>query len=173
MGIKKAALVLALCGAPLAASAAPRSVDVVVSSGEAHLTFADYSSGIRLDLKPFTSADAVDKAEILFESTENRLSYVVLRITGPSVLGGGSGYCGAGEEENLVWMKISSTALLDVRAVRNRSCVFSIEPETFELTGDGLKTDFTDYTENKKFTLLYDGKSPEEGFTVSSADGRR
>lgn len=160
-------LTLATIGMPSVGFSASRDIDIALSNGAAHLTFAGYGE-LKLDLQPFSGAAAIEKARILFVNTKDRISYVVIRLTGPTRLKGGTGYCGAGQEENLVWMKLSSTQVLDVRAVLFNSCTFSIEPDNVNTTEDELKLKYISYSENKNFVLSYDNKVPEKGFAVSS-----
>jgi hypothetical protein len=160
-------LTLAAMGMPSVGFSASRDIDIALSKGAAHLTFAGYGE-LKLDLRPFSGAAAIEKAKILFVNTKDRLSYVVIQLTGPTRLRGGTGYCGAGQEENLVWMKLSSTQVLDVRAVLFNSCTFSIEPDNVNTTEDELKLKYVSYSENKNFVLAYDNKVPEKGFAVSS-----
>ncbi|HMA21553.1 MAG TPA: hypothetical protein VKO87_12170 [Gemmatimonadaceae bacterium] len=97
------------------------------------------------------------------------MSYVVIRLRGPTTRNGGMHHCGAGEEENLVWIKASHAAVLDVRSVLYGSCAFTIEPtQPLAVTASGLNVDYISYSEGRKFHCTYDDRSPAKGLIVTS-----
>jgi hypothetical protein len=142
------------------------TINVVVSKGKAYLTFDGYS-GITLNLKPFSSAAVIENAKILFENTKDNISYVAIELSGSTKLNGGSSYCGAGQESNLVWIKLVSTSVQDVRSVLYESCTFTMEGE-IEIIKDGFTVKYQSFSEYRSFVLTYDTKLPERGFTVVS-----
>src|SRR6266540_5760860 len=155
-------------GAPGASQVVSGKVGISVSSGTARLSFGEYG-GIGLDLKYLSGAATIEQAEILFENNLKDISYVVVHLAGPTKNNGGGGYCGAGTEENLVWIKLSHTVILDVRSILYSSCAFSIEPTQLpEATTRGLHVDYVSYSEGRDFRATYDDTSPENGFVVAS-----
>ena len=160
-------VVLALIWTPFYLNCEPNDFSTTVSNGSAFLTLPEYS-GIKLDLKPFSAASLITKADILFASQKDRVSYVVIFLSGPTRENGSSGYCGAGMEENLVWMKLSANWILEVRGVLVSSCAVTIEGESPRVNNDGIKLKFSSYPEGKQFNLIFDSKAPEQGFQISS-----
>jgi len=147
----------------------PDDIDVVTSKGAAHLVFA-HDSENGLDLQPFSGSVAIDHAKILFRNSNDQLTYLVIQIDGPTMLNGGSHYCGAGREENLVWMKLMSRQIVDLRTVLYYSCAFSIDGDVGQVANETLDIHYS--LEGKDFILRYDNKAPEQGL-VSTAKSRK
>jgi hypothetical protein len=152
-------------GMPAATPVAAKDVRIETSHGTARLIFGDFS-GIPLDLKPLSGADGIDKAEILFANTKNEIWYVVIRLAGPTTRNGRGGHCGAGGEENLVWIKMSHAAILEVRSILYDSCAFSIDAGAMRLTKGGLSVEYSSSREGRTFACTYDNKLPGKGFSV-------
>ncbi len=159
---------LAMAGVLAAQSPASTDVRVILSEPSANIVFAEFQ-GLPISLRPFSGAAIITAAEILFATKKDEISYLVLRLEGPTNEGGGNGYCGAGHEENLVWIKLSHAAVLDVRSVRFSSCAFSIDPlDGPRPTPDGLTIQFQSYSEGRKYVCSYDSAAPERGLSVVS-----
>jgi len=141
-------------------------MDVVVSHGAAHLVFA-HDSENGLDLKPFSGSVTIEHAKILFRKSAGDLTYLVIQIEGPTMLNGGSHPCGAGSEENIVWIKLLSREVVDLRTVLYYSCTFSIDGDGDPVKNDTLEIHYSSYVEDKDFILRYDNKAPELGFVLS------
>jgi hypothetical protein len=155
---------------PVHAQTPSAAVVVSVANGTARLTFAEFS-GLPIDLKPLSVAAVIDSAEILSvqNDNDNEISYIVLRVSGRTVKNGRSGHCGAGYEENLIWMKVSHTVLQDVRSVLYSSCAFSIEPMSdVRLINGHLRVEYYSGSERRTFICTYDAASPRDGFSVVS-----
>jgi hypothetical protein len=151
-----------------AASGAP-AIDVVVSKETAFLTFAEYQ-GLPLDLKPFSAAALINRAEILSARMHEGIWYVVVSVTGPTLRDGGLRHCGAGDEGNLVWLKMSGPHVLDVRSVLYQSCAFSIEAYNRPQQVNQLwRVEYDSFSEKRKFVWTYDERTPQLGFSVASA----
>jgi hypothetical protein len=160
---------LSIADAVAAQSVLSKDVSVTVSGKSAHLTFREFS-GLPVDLKPFSGAAIIMTADLLFATKKGEISYVVLKLGGPTNERSGSGYCGAGYEENLVWIKSSHTAVLDVRSVRYSSCAFSIEPiREVTPTPNGLTIEYESFSEGRKYVCTYDVATPENGLSVMSS----
>jgi hypothetical protein len=162
--VRLLALATAAC---LTASAAP-AINVVVSNETALLTFAEYQ-GLPLDLKPFSAAAVINNAEILSARMDGRIWYVVVSVTGPTLRNGGMRHCGAGEESNLVWLKLSGPHILDVRSVLYHSCAFSIESyDRPQPAKERWRVEYDSFSEMRKFVWTYDAGTPERGFSIAS-----
>lgn len=155
-------------GARAESQVTPRDAKITVSNGTALLTFPDFS-GIPVNLKFLSGAAVIKEADVLFEHESGEIFYVVVRLNGPTLKNGGSRHCGAGEETNLVWIKASHAAVLDVRSILYNSCAFSIEPlDLPEATSRGLHVEYVSYSEGRKFRCTYDHRSPANGLLVTS-----
>jgi hypothetical protein len=123
-----------------------------------------------VDLKPFAGAAVIKDAKVLFAIAKGDISYVVVGLAGPTLASGGLGHCGAGEEENLVWLKVSHADVLDVRSVRVASCAFTIEALDEPTPGPkGLTLEYESYSERQRYTLGFDAAAPEKGLSISAA----
>jgi hypothetical protein len=145
-----------------------KSVDLIVTNGAAKLVFKDYGSA-RLDMKPFSGAAEISKADIIFSAKSNDLLYLVIHMIGPSNLRGGGGYCGAGEEENLVWLELSHTSLLAEMSFLYGSCVFSIEHDDVDIANDVLTIKCVSYSESRYFVITYNNKKPNQGLQLANS----
>lgn len=75
------AIVMGLVAAGTLPAQSVSSPDVMVtlSGKSALLTFREFS-GLPVDLKPFSGAATITTARILFSTTKDQISYVVLRL---------------------------------------------------------------------------------------------
>jgi hypothetical protein len=128
--------------------------------------FKDYGSAI-LDMKPFSGAAEILKADIIFSAKSNDLLYLVIHMIGPSNLRGGGGYCGAGEEENLVWLELSHTSVLAEMSFLYGSCVFSIEHDDVDIANDVLTIKYVSYSEKNNFVITYNNRKPYQGLLLA------
>lgn len=151
-----------------AAPPAP-AISVVVSKGTALLTFSEYQ-GLSLDLKRFSGAALITTGNLLSVKVQGQITYVVVEVSGPTRASGGSGYCGAGEEANLIWLKLRGPEVLDVSSVRHYSCAFSIEtlnrPQDMK---EQWRVEYESFSEKRKFVWTYDERTPERGVSVVSS----
>lgn len=170
---------LSLVSAPPADEETKVDVKVSMSHGMGNISYTHCSGGsvstfkYPLDLKPFSHAKALDKAETVFaksafDGTYDR-AYLVMRLTGPSRLtSDGNGYCGAGEEINLVWLELQEAVILNAKSVLCTSCFQDLYIDKYDLTANGLKVQCSDAGGEEKFSLVYDNEKPEQGFSISS-----
>ena len=91
-------------------------------------------------------------------------TWVLLNITGDSRPGSPMGHCGAGQEENVIWLKLGPDGqLLKVESFLVDSCLESIDA-TFDRPGQGAWTwAWTDPEAHLDHTLSYDPQHPELG----------
>lgn len=97
--------------------------------------------------------------------------YLLILTSGLSRPHAPSGYCGAGEEWNLIWLAADSTLRVrDAQSVLTESCFVSreLDSPTRELTGQPLEIVFADYRNKQTTTARYDRRAPERGIQVTS-----
>ena len=110
---------------------------------------------------------------MLFRShqQQNGFDYLLLFVSGDSKPGGdGNGYCGAGRESSIVWLKLQDWHVSDLKHRLVESCFYSVgllQPAQWK---DGIcLVRFWDIpNNNQEFTLRYDPKKPAEGFQLTS-----
>ena len=111
--------------------------------------------------------DAVELKSVKLQSaTESKgFVYLLLDVDGPSKLPRDNHECGAGNESNLVWLKLDPEwKLLDSKNFRYDSCWASISAiDLPRWEGNTL----TVTTENKVVTYSY--KRPEEGLKIADS----
>lgn len=108
---------------------------------------------------------AVQLEKVILQSAKesNGFIYLLLDVTGPSKLPRDSHQCGAGNESNLIWLKLDkSWKQVDVKTFLYDSCwtdsAAMIDPPKW--TGDTLKVT----TVNKVATYSY--RTPDEGLKI-------
>jgi hypothetical protein len=83
--------------------------------------------------------------------------------------GSGSGQCGAGEEEYLIWLHLDAKGEVNERKLELiASCFMTIESsdaESYELTDDKVTAEYEDYAERLHYKLTYD-LTPEKGWVI-------
>lgn len=158
-----------LVTAATAASAQNPSKDprVAIVGDTAHVIFTDFS-GVPLDLDPFSHAGAITDATILFAKRDGNIFHLLVTAEGPTFKGGRSGYCGGGYEANLIWLKVSHTAVLDMRTILYGSCAFSISGSRPQPSAAGLRLEYESYSEMRSFVAVYDHANPAAGLCVTS-----
>ena len=98
--------------------------------------------------------------------------YLVFDVTGPSRArrAVASGYCGAGEESNLIWVKLQ----LDWDLKKAQSFLYASCLESLEISdgpawdGTTLEVRSTDYRQNIDKIARYSLKQPEDGLQIAS-----
>ena len=115
-----------------------------------------------ISLKGLFDAVELDSVKLQSATESKGFIFLLLDVEGPSTLPRDNHECGAGNESNLVWLKVDQEwKLLDAKSFRYDSCWASIsviDPPRWE--GDTL----TVTTDNKVVTYSY--KRPEEGLKI-------
>jgi hypothetical protein len=147
--------------------------DIALSRGlevfpyEKKLLLVQKEKSAILDLKKYIGAEGDYEHEILFQNTTTDNLYLMLKVTGSSNPSGGSHHCGAGEETNVIWIKLSKNLRVeDIKSMRISSCVYTVTTDRYELTEKTLSAEFTSYKDNITLSLFYDSDNPEVGFIM-------
>lgn len=114
----------------------------------------------------------IQQHSVLADSGPGPNRYVLLQVDTLSRVNGGSGYCGAGIETDLVWLALD--AKLEARkhdAYRIASCLDSIEPDQRSDQDDGslrltLLRPGRDGQPDREVTVRYDAADPAQGLQV-------
>jgi hypothetical protein len=128
-----------------------------------------------LKLHALCDCSRINKAQIISQTKRAANYYVVLTISGPSHEGNPSSYCGAGTEENLVWLKLDNQLkVLDSKKHLVESCYKSIDRLidqpvlSMNLETNKMQGQFNSYPQMMSYSVSYDPAVPEEGFSVIS-----
>ncbi len=108
---------------PAYLSAAPEgdfdNVKVQALSGKAKLQ--DPYRATERDISLLSEAGKINKADILLRRVIGSYLHLVIGLEGSSLTKIGTGYCGAGSERNVVWLKMRpGLQIQEIRSVRSR-----------------------------------------------------
>jgi hypothetical protein len=122
----------------------------------------DFSS----DLKLYE----VKNVKLLFQNRANGQLYLLVDVVGPSTAGGNT-YCGAGQEEYLIWQALDSKwGQGDHKVEPIASCLVSIESsedgDPYDISQGTLTAEYINYTDKTTETLSYDSTKPEKAWTI-------
>jgi len=112
----------------------------------------------------------IGETKLLFQRRIEHSLYVLIYVKG-STTGGGNGYCGAGEEDYLIWLDLdlNNWDEDDYKVELIASCAVSIESvgsESYEIEQGKLTAEYADGRDNVKKTLVYDSAKPEKGWVI-------
>lgn len=105
-------------------------------------------------------------ATVLDVQTKAGITFILLDVSGPSRRGKPDGFCGAGSESALVWLKLRSWKLYEVRPVTYASCLYSIEPVSRGWDKNLFTLKSNNFYSNKLKTLTYARARPEASIVV-------
>jgi len=114
----------------------------------------------------------IGKTKLLFQRRIENSLYLLVHVKG-STTGGGNGYCGAGEEEYLIWLDLDvrNWDEDDYKVELIASCAVSIESvnsESYEIEQGKLTSEYANGRDNVKKTLVYDSGKPEKGWLFTN-----
>jgi hypothetical protein len=111
----------------------------------------------------------IDEVKLLLQSRAGRSLYVLLDARGAS-RAGGSGQCGAGEEEYLLWLNLDAKwEVKEQKLELIASCFMNIESsneESYELSDGKVTAEYEDYNEHLHNKLTCDSAKPEKGWVI-------
>lgn len=129
-----------------------------------------------IDLTKYVKAAGQLEGIVVFTAYKNDKYYLLLDIYAPSRIPGGPGYCGAGEEFNLLWLKLSNSLKAEeIKSVLYFSCYETIEPDMpdperqrYRIQDNSLKFDYISLSKMMRYSFHYDNTRPDIGFMISS-----
>jgi hypothetical protein len=135
---------------------------LVTSEGKSHL----------LDLGDSIDAAKLRDVEVLLTTRRPDFLYLLVRACGPSKLKSDDRQCGAGDECNLLWIKVDKDwKINDSKSVLYESCWKPISSEDgLTVKGRALTLTYDDLRKNVNASLSYDADHPESGFEVKEAE---
>ena len=134
---------------------------VLTSKGKRHV----------LDVSRNIDAARLEEVTVLFATRRQDFLYLLVSACGPSRLESNDRQCGAGAECNLLWIKLDAAwQLNDIKAVRYESCWAPVTSQDgYQLRGNSLQMQYSDFREKKEYKLTYDADRPESGFHVEES----
>jgi hypothetical protein len=135
---------------------------LVTSEGKSHL----------LDLGDSIDAAKLRDVEVLLMTRRPDFLYLLVSACGPSKLKSDDRQCGAGDECNLLWIKLNKEwKISDSKAVRYESCWSPITSDDgYKVKGRTLTLTYDDLRKNVNASLSYDADHPESGFEVKEVE---
>ena len=134
---------------------------VLTSQGKRHV----------LDVSRNIDAARLDDVAVLFATRRPDFLYLLVSVCGPSRLESNDRQCGAGQECNLLWIKLNvAWKINDIKAVRYESCWAPVtSQEGYQIRGNSLQMEYSDFREKKEYKLTYDADRPESGFHLEES----
>lgn len=164
------ALVLSASSAAFAQKASDKSQIKLSSKGDRLIL---KSGGVRraFDLKENIAAAKLEDVTLLFVTSKESFVYLLVSACGSSKLVPDARHCGAGEECNLLWLKLDSAwKMSDIKSIRYESCWQPItSTDGYKINGQSLQMEYNDFSEKKHYKLLYNADRPEGGFLVEES----
>jgi hypothetical protein len=135
---------------------------LVTSEGKSHL----------LDLGDSIDAAKLRDVEVLLMTRKPDFLYLLVSACGPSKLKSDDRQCGAGDECNLLWIKVDKDwKINDSKSVLYESCWKPISSEDgLTVKGRVLTLTYDDLRKNVNASLSYDADHPESGFEVKEVE---
>lgn len=109
----------------------------------------------------------MDLAKVLDMQNKAGVTYILLDVSGPSQRGNPTGFCGAGTESALVWLKLRDWKLYEVRPVTYASCLYNIELTSKTWEKNVLTVQADNFYSKKIKTLSYARARPEQSILVT------
>ena len=123
------------------------------------------------DVSERVDAAKLDDVGVLFETRRTDFVYLLIAACGTSKLKPDDRQCGAGQECNLLWVKLSTGWKMgDIKSVRYESCWVPVSSdEGYKITGRLLQMEYYDLREKLNYKLTYDADRPESGWIVEAS----
>lgn len=154
--------------APRAASTRPR---LRVSRDGRSIAFVERGRAHTMTLGDKVSAARIEEAKLLFVTRREEFTYLLIDVCGLSKRTPDDRMCGAGQECNVVWVKLDrARKVADARSELYESCWLPVSAEEGpEVVGRTLLLKVDDLREWLRREVGYDADRPEEGLTVKTS----
>ena len=123
------------------------------------------------DVSERVDAAKLDDVSVLFETRRADFIYLLIAACGPSKLKPDDRQCGAGQECNLLWVKLSTGWKMgDIKSVRYESCWVPVSSDDgYKIAGRLLQMEYYDLREKLNYKLTYDADRPESGWVIEAS----
>lgn len=135
------------------------------------ITITERGRPHRLDLTGKVDAAKIEDTSIMFLTRKGGFVYLLLDVCGPSKVRPDERQCGAGDECNLVWLKLDARwRKLDAQSELYESCWLPVTSgEGPRIEGRSLVLTLDNLREWVRKDVGYDADRPEEGMTFKSS----
>lgn len=139
------------------------------------ITLADKRVAHTFYFEDEVEAYQIQKAKLQSAREADGYFYFLFDVTGWSLGSSpvGHGFCGSGEEKNLIWVKVdaSNWHLLEKQSVLYASCTQNIEPHSDDdpaFSNDALSFSVEDWGKKEIRKIQYSLKQPDKGLQVTT-----
>ncbi|HEX8773227.1 MAG TPA: hypothetical protein VF735_06440 [Pyrinomonadaceae bacterium] len=124
-----------------------------------------------LDVRDSIGAAKLQEASVLFVTRRPDFTYLVVSACGPSKEKSDDRQCGAGEECNLLWIKLGSRwEMSDIKSVLYESCWLPVNSmDGYKISGNTLTLEYDDLRKGVNARLTYDAERAESGLLVEES----
>jgi hypothetical protein len=125
-----------------------------------------------LDLGDKLSAARLDSVKLIFVTRRSDFNYLLVDARGTSKLKQDMHECGAGEEYDLLWLKLTTNwRLIEARGARYESCWGSTTSDDgYRVENNVLHIAYSDFQRKLECRLTYDADQPERGYTLEESE---
>ena len=118
------------------------------------------------------SSARLDSVKLIFITRRAGFVYLLADARGQSKLKPDMHECGAGEEFDLVWLKLTARwQLVEARSARYESCWGSVTSDDgYKIEKRVLRVAYSDFKWKRESRLSYDADQPERGFTLEESE---
>jgi hypothetical protein len=124
-----------------------------------------------LDIWKHVEAAKIEDAREIFLTRGGGFVYLLLDVCGPSKAKPDEHECGAGEECDLIWLKLDEAwRERDSKSIRYESCWQPITSyDGMKVSGRTMSLEYDDLRDNTQHELTYDADKPEAGLKDESS----
>lgn len=163
-----------LCGFASDKGSNPVALKLNISWKGRAITLADKKLAHTFYFEDEVDAYQIQKAKLQSAREADGFMYFLFDVTGYSLGSSpiGHGFCGSGEEKNLIWVKLDAAwHMLEKQSVLYASCTQNIEPHTEDdpaWSGDVLEFSIDDYNKKETRKIEYSLKDMDKGLQVTT-----
>lgn len=124
-----------------------------------------------LDVRESIGAAKLKETSVLFVTRRPDFTYLVVEACGPSKPKSDDRQCGAGEECNLLWIKLGvKWEVSDIKSVLYESCWLPVNSmDGYKVSGNTLALEYDDLRKGVNARLTYDAEQAESGFLIEES----
>jgi hypothetical protein len=165
-------VVLASCCFAFASDKSSRDLKLNLTWKGHAITLADRRVAHTFYFEDEVEAYQIQKARLQSAREADGFLYFLFDVTGWSLGSSpvGHGFCGSGEEKNLIWVKVdASWHIIEKQSVLYASCTQNIEPHADDdpaFVNDALSFSIDDWNKKEIRKIEYSLKEPDKGLQV-------
>lgn len=124
-----------------------------------------------VDVNEKIDAARLDDVEVIFATRRPPFVYLLVDACGSSKLVPDDRQCGAGQECNLLWIKLGSNWRIgEIKSAHYESCWTSVtSTDGYKVKDKKLEMEYSDFSRKMNYKLSYDASLPESGFSLEES----